>query len=104
MYAIRSYYDITASGTKEATFECWIRPNAPLKNAMILHNGQSGSQKPEIEDLFFGFVTPDTMYYRVGSAIGMFVLNGSQAAAVGRWMHLALAISIPRHRIHNNFV
>ncbi len=92
-------FDITASGTKEATFECWIRPNAPLKNAMILHNGQSGSQKPEIEDLFFGFVTPDTMYYRVGSAIGMFVLNGSQAAAVGRWMHLALAISIPRHRI-----
>ncbi|MBE0643238.1 MAG: LamG domain-containing protein [Bacteroidetes bacterium] len=92
-------FDITATATKEATFECWIRPTAPLNNAMILYNGQSRQNNPDIEDLFFGFVSPDTMYYRVGSAIGMVVLEGRQIPVTGQWLHLALAISIPQHRI-----
>lgn len=92
-------FDLTASESKEATFECWVRPTAIISNAMILHNGQSIGQNSDIEDLFFGFASPDTLYYRVGSALDMFVLKGRQVAAVGQWMHLALAISIPNRRI-----
>ncbi len=92
-------FDITATATKEATFECWIRPTAPVCNAMILHNGQSRERHPDIEDLFIGFVSPDTLYYRVGSEIRMFVLRGDHVAAVGRWLHLAVAISVPYRKI-----
>ncbi|MFZ1731686.1 MAG: LamG-like jellyroll fold domain-containing protein [Bacteroidota bacterium] len=92
-------FDVTATSTKEATFECWLRPTTQLRNAMILHNGQSRQYDAEIEDLFLGFVAPDTLYYRVGSAMGMCVLKGRQIAVTGQWMHLSLAISIPKHRI-----
>lgn len=92
-------FDLTATAEKEATFECWIRPTAPVTNAMILHNGQKQGRQPEIEDLFFGFSTSDTLFYRVGSTIGMCVLAGRHVATVGQWMHIALAISIPQQRI-----
>lgn len=92
-------FDLTSTASNETTFEAWIRPASPLVNAMILHNGQSHGQAADIEDLFFGFVSPDTLYYRVGSAMNMFVLEGRQVAAMGQWMHLALAVSMPQRRI-----
>lgn len=92
-------FDLTATASRQATFECWLRPTAPLRNMMILHNGQRHRNAPDIEDLFLGFISPDTLYYRVGSVIQMFVLTGSQVAAVGEWTHLALAISLPERRI-----
>lgn len=92
-------FDLTSTASNEATFECWIRPASPLVNAMILHNGQSYGQSADIEDLFFGFVSPDTLYYRVGSAMNMYVLAGRQVATMGEWMHLALAVSMPQRRI-----
>ncbi|MBR9977907.1 MAG: hypothetical protein KFH87_07445 [Bacteroidetes bacterium] len=92
-------FDLTATASRQATFECWLRPTAPLRNMMILHNGQRHQDAPDIEDLFLGFISPDTLYYRVGSVIRMFVLTGNKVAAVGDWTHLALAISLPQRRI-----
>ena len=92
-------FDLTSTASNEATFECWLRPASPVANAMILHNGHAQGGSSAIEDLFFGFVSSDTLYYRVGSAMRMFVLEGRQAAAMGQWMHLALAVSVPQHRI-----
>lgn len=92
-------FDLTATAEKQATFECWIRPTAPVSNAMILHNGQKQGRQPDIEDLYFGFSTADTLFYRVGSAIGMCVLSGQHVATVGQWMHLAIAVSIPQQRV-----
>ena len=92
-------FDLTSTPGNEATFECWIRPASPVSNVMILHNGQAQMQGADIEDLFFGFSSPDTLYYRVGSAMNMFVLRGRQVAALGQWMHLALAVSMPQRRI-----
>ncbi|MCZ7556760.1 MAG: LamG domain-containing protein [Bacteroidia bacterium] len=84
----------TAFDVPEGTFECWVKPYSTTR-AMILHNGIARQAEPSTEDLWFGFLSPTTLYIRVGSEIGLVNLPPALVLAPGKWTHLALAYSIP---------
>ncbi|MBN1447936.1 MAG: hypothetical protein JXA28_08390 [Bacteroidetes bacterium] len=94
-----SAFDIGTSATRELTFECWFRPMQEQQNFMLLHNGIDRPGERAIQDLYLGFDSLHSCYYRVGSEIGLFRLPAHLKPVAGSWNHIALAISLPQKRI-----
>ena len=88
-----SAFDVT-----EGTFECWLKPLDSARS-MILHNGIATQAEPSTDDLWFGLLSPASIYIRVGSEIGLVDVPEKHALLPGKWSHLALAYSLPQRRI-----